>query len=93
VPAVVPPKRSREQLLAARLVDLAGLWLSLTCSCGQTVAHPFRTLARRYGGKRLADVLPRLQCDHCKRGPARVSVVNYPAGPPLYDRWTVEVFP
>lgn len=93
MPAVVPPKRSREELLAARVVNLVGLWLTLTCTCGRTDPRPFRLLAKRYGGKSLAYVLPRLLCESCKRRPTQATVVSYPAGPPQYNRWTVEVFP
>ncbi len=96
-PPRVPPRmaqRSRQELLSAPLGELEGLWLSLGCGCGRTVAAPFRLLAQGRRGVRLVDILPRLRCEQCKGRPARASVKSFPAAGAQYpDTWEVALIP
>jgi hypothetical protein len=86
-------KRTREELLVARLGELTGLWLSITCAdCGKIVAWPFRMLAAGRETHTLATVLTRLRCDRCRGRPARASVKSFPAAGPQYaNTWEVEL--
>jgi hypothetical protein len=85
-------QRTREEYPEVRLADLAGHWLAIHCGgCGRPVYYPCQLLAKKHGaGLRVADVLPRLRCEHCKARPSRVLMTNFPAGGPQYsDTWGV----
>lgn len=71
--------KTRDELLATPIAELAGCWLGLRCGgCTKSVYAPLRLWASRLGRRRLGDVLERLRCDHCKALPASAWLLDHP---------------
>lgn len=70
---------TREQMLEARVADLAGYVLSTRChdGCERPALLRLRTLINRYGRLQLRAVLKQLRCSRCKRPPARVEIADH----------------
>jgi hypothetical protein len=92
------PKRTREEYLAAPVAELTNLWLVVQCSgCPVLTKPPLKLMASQrpqLRAVRLSELLPRLKCTRCGARPSRVSITNFPAGPPQYaDTWVLELLP
>lgn len=87
-PASRPPPRVnvakllaalRRAALAAPLTALDGWWLHVSCAgCGASTSYPLRLMVQRHGSGSLAQVVNRLNCKRCRRGPASVVLTDDP---------------
>jgi hypothetical protein len=81
---------SRTEFMAAMLFTLTPYWLGLRCGegCNKVVLVPLKLMAARLRqarpgegrGRRmrLHEVLDRLRCEHCERGPVAAWLTDYP---------------
>jgi len=93
-------KRSRAELLDARLDEVEPYWLEIRCACGVGTFYPLRLLARERGEQvRVKDVVRRLRCRTCVKAPTTVGITDDATGgaPSLVgDRrapWKVDLLP
>lgn len=71
--------RDRDSLLAARLRELAGIWVQVRCgSCQWVVVMPMQLAARAHGRLTLRDWLARLKCTQCGERPSSAVVADKP---------------
>ncbi|TXM96180.1 hypothetical protein FV242_33935 [Methylobacterium sp. WL64] len=83
--------------LKARLNELEGCWLDMTCACGRGIKQPIKMLVRSLGpGHHLAEIVPRLTCKHCGAKPATVHLCEtairvFNKGEP--PGWSVQLHP
>jgi hypothetical protein len=73
--------KSREAFLTAPVTELTAYWLGVSCTtnCNRTSYIPLKLLAaKRPGRLKLAAVVERLRCEHCKTPPSAVWITDYP---------------
>jgi hypothetical protein len=65
---------SREQFLAATLLELADCYLDVSCTgCPKITVCPLKLMGRRHGRSlRLQDAIARMRCSYCRCAPASI---------------------
>lgn len=97
-PGAVEPPKTRDEFLVTPVVELAGLWLVVTCGgCRQvTRCRLTRHTFRREGDRPLREVFGRLRCSHCGGRASAVRLANSMTGP-VYGSslaaWDVALLP
>lgn len=91
----MPWHPDRAEALAAPLSELAEHWIGLACTCKRHVRYPCKLLAKKVGAAvRLADIVRRMRCEHCRARPTRVYLTDDPTGGIQGEKaWEVAIAP